>query len=213
MTLDDRVKAYLKEIGAVPLLQPEEELALAQAAQQGDAGARQRLCEANLRLVVSVAKRYAGRGLPFLDLIQEGNLGLMKAVEKFEPQRGFKFSTYATWWIRQAITRAHCGPGTHHPHPGASGGEHQPGQKDLLGTAASERPEPTPAEIAVRLSIEPDRVSQLLQLSRNRSAWRPRWGGRGRPHRGLCPGRHAGVPADEAGRQMLHRSWCRCWPA
>ena len=106
VTLDDPVRAYLKEIGAVPLLSADEEAALASAAREGDAEARRRLCEANLRLVVSVAKRYAGRGLPFLDLIQEGNLGLMKAAEKFEPERGFKFSTYATWWIRQSITRA-----------------------------------------------------------------------------------------------------------
>ena len=103
VTLDDPVRAYLKEIGAVPLLSAGEEAALASAAREGDANARRRLCEANLRLVVSVAKRYAGRGLPFLDLIQEGNLGLMKAAEKFEPERGFKFSTYATWWIRQSI--------------------------------------------------------------------------------------------------------------
>ena len=106
VALDDPVKAYLKEIGRVPLLTMEQELELARAAQAGDADARRKLSEANLRLVVSVAKRYAGRGLPFLDLIQEGNLGLMKAAEKFEPERGFKFSTYATWWIRQAITRA-----------------------------------------------------------------------------------------------------------
>ena len=106
VALDDPVKTYLKEIGRVPLLSAEEEAALARAAQAGDEDARRRLSEANLRLVVSVAKRYAGRGLPFLDLIQEGNLGLMKAAEKFEPDRGFKFSTYATWWIRQSITRA-----------------------------------------------------------------------------------------------------------
>ena len=106
VALDDPVKAYLKEIGRVPLLTMEQELELARAAQAGDADARRKLSEANLRLVVSVAKRYVGRGLPFLDLIQEGNLGLMKAAEKFEPERGFKFSTYATWWIRQAITRA-----------------------------------------------------------------------------------------------------------
>ena len=106
VALDDPVKAYLKEIGRVPLLSAEEERALARAAKAGDMEARQKLSEANLRLVVSVAKRYAGRGLPFLDLIQEGNLGLMKAAEKFEPDKGFKFSTYATWWIRQAITRA-----------------------------------------------------------------------------------------------------------
>lgn len=106
VALDDPVKAYLKEIGRVPLLTAEQEAALARAAQAGDEDARRKLSEANLRLVVSVAKRYAGRGLPFLDLIQEGNLGLMKAAEKFEPERGFKFSTYATWWIRQSITRA-----------------------------------------------------------------------------------------------------------
>ena len=106
VALDDPVKTYLKEIGRVPLLSAEEEASLARAAQAGDEDARRRLSEANLRLVVSVAKRYAGRGLPFLDLIQEGNLGLMKAAEKFEPDRGFKFSTYATWWIRQSITRA-----------------------------------------------------------------------------------------------------------
>ena len=106
MALDDPVKTYLKEIGRVPLLSAEEEAALARAAQAGDEDARRRLSEANLRLVVSVAKRYVGRGMLFLDLIQEGNLGLMKAAEKFEPDRGFKFSTYATWWIRQSITRA-----------------------------------------------------------------------------------------------------------
>ena len=106
VAIDDPVKVYLKEIGRVPLLAAEEEAVLARAAQAGDEDARRKLSEANLRLVVSVAKRYAGRGLPFLDLIQEGNLGLMKAAEKFEPERGFKFSTYATWWIRQAITRA-----------------------------------------------------------------------------------------------------------
>ena len=106
VALDDPVKAYLKEIGQVPLLSAEEEQTLARAARAGDADARRRLSEANLRLVVSVAKRYAGRGLPFLDLIQEGNLGLIKAVEKFDYTKGYKFSTYATWWIRQAITRA-----------------------------------------------------------------------------------------------------------
>ena len=106
VALDDPVHTYLKEIGRVPLLTAQQEADLARAAQAGDADARRALSEANLRLVVSVAKRYAGRGLPFLDLIQEGNLGLMKAAEKFEPERGFKFSTYATWWIRQAITRA-----------------------------------------------------------------------------------------------------------
>ncbi len=104
--MDDPVKAYLKEIGQVPLLTTEEEIALAQRMNEGDIEAKKRLSEANLRLVVSIAKRYMGRGLQFLDLIQEGNLGLIKAVEKFDYTKGFKFSTYATWWIRQAITRA-----------------------------------------------------------------------------------------------------------
>jgi len=106
ISMDDPVKMYLKDIGKVPLLQPEEETELAKRMMEGDENAKQLLSEANLRLVVSIAKRYMGRGMHFLDLIQEGNLGLMKAVEKFDYQKGFKFSTYATWWIRQAITRA-----------------------------------------------------------------------------------------------------------
>ncbi len=105
-SIDDPVKVYLKEIGRVPLLTPEEEIDLAMRIADDDAQAKQRLAEANLRLVVSIAKRYVGRGMQFLDLIQEGNLGLIKAVEKFDYTKGFKFSTYATWWIRQAITRA-----------------------------------------------------------------------------------------------------------
>ena len=104
--LDDPVKMYLKDIGQVPLLTTDEELELAQKMSEGQDAAKKRLSEANLRLVVSIAKRYVGRGMLFLDLIQEGNLGLMKAVEKFDYQKGFKFSTYATWWIRQSITRA-----------------------------------------------------------------------------------------------------------
>ncbi len=106
IAIDDPVKIYLKEIGRVPLLSPSEEIELAQRMQAGDTNAKKRLAEANLRLVVSIAKRYGGRGMSFLDLIQEGNLGLIKAVEKFDYTKGFKFSTYATWWIRQSITRA-----------------------------------------------------------------------------------------------------------
>ncbi len=106
VSIDDPVRMYLKEIGKVPLLTAEEEIELAKRMEKGDAEAKRRLAEANLRLVVSIAKRYVGRGMLFLDLIQEGNLGLIKAVEKFDFRRGFKFSTYATWWIRQAITRA-----------------------------------------------------------------------------------------------------------
>jgi len=106
MAIDDPVRMYLKEIGKVPLLSADEELDLAIRMENGDEYAKQKLCEANLRLVVSIAKRYVGRGMQFLDLIQEGNLGLIKAVEKFDYTKGFKFSTYATWWIRQAITRS-----------------------------------------------------------------------------------------------------------
>ena len=106
MNLDDPVKLYLREIGRVPLLSSEEEIELAIKISEGDEQAKQRLTEANLRLVVSIAKKYVGRGMYFLDLIQEGNVGLIKAVDKFDYQKGFKFSTYATWWIRQAITRA-----------------------------------------------------------------------------------------------------------
>lgn len=106
IALDDPVRMYLKEIGRVPLLDSEEEVELAKRVEAGDEAAKRRLAEANLRLVVSIAKRYVGRGMLFLDLIQEGNLGLIKAVEKFDYRKGFKFSTYATWWIRQAITRA-----------------------------------------------------------------------------------------------------------
>lgn len=103
---DDSVRLYLREIGKIPLLNPQEELALAQQVVAGDKKAKDKMAEANMRLVVSIAKRYSGRGLDFLDLIQEGNTGLLRAVEKFDPDKGFKFSTYATWWIRQAITRA-----------------------------------------------------------------------------------------------------------
>ena len=106
IAIDDPVRMYLKEIGKVPLLSSEEEIQLATKIEQGDERAKKKLAEANLRLVVSIAKRYVGRGMLFLDLIQEGNLGLIKAVEKFDYRKGFKFSTYATWWIRQAITRA-----------------------------------------------------------------------------------------------------------
>ena len=103
---DDSVRLYLREIGKIPLLSPEEEQELAKKIVEGDKKAKDKMVEANMRLVVSIAKRYSGRGLDFLDLIQEGNTGLLRAVEKFDPEKGFKFSTYATWWIRQAITRA-----------------------------------------------------------------------------------------------------------
>ena len=106
VAVDDPVRMYLKEIGKVPLLTADEEVELAKRMEAGDEYAKQKLCEANLRLVVSIAKKYVGRGMLFLDLIQEGNLGLIKAVDKFDYTKGYKFSTYATWWIRQAITRS-----------------------------------------------------------------------------------------------------------
>ena len=206
VTLDDPVKAYLKEIGAVPLLSAEEEVALAAAAREGDADARRRLCEANLRLVVSVAKRYAGRGLPFLDLIQEGNLGLMKAAEKFEPARGFKFSTYATWWIRQSITRAIADQGRTiriPVHLVESINRVKKTASDLLHQNGRE---PTPAEIAVRLDMEPERVSQLLQLSQEPVSLEAPVGEEEDARvEDFVRDDTAGVPADEAGRQMLHR--------
>ena len=206
VTLDDPVRAYLKEIGAVPLLSAEEEAALASAAREGDAGARRRLCEANLRLVVSVAKRYAGRGLPFLDLIQEGNLGLMKAAEKFEPERGFKFSTYATWWIRQSITRAIADQGRTiriPVHLVESINRVKKTASDLLHQNGRE---PTPAEIAVRLDMEPERVSQLLQLSQEPVSLEAPVGEEEDARvEDFVRDDTAGVPADEAGRQMLHR--------
>ena len=122
--IEDPVRMYLKEIGKVPLLSADEEIELAKRMEEGDEEAKKRLAEANLRLVVSIAKRYVGRGMLFLDLIQEGNLGLIKAVEKFDYRKGYKFSTYATWWIRQAITRAIADQGAYHPHPGAHGGKY-----------------------------------------------------------------------------------------
>ena len=204
--VDDPVRAYLKEIGAVPLLSAEEEAALASAAREGDAEARRRLCEANLRLVVSVAKRYAGRGLPFLDLIQEGNLGLMKAAEKFEPERGFKFSTYATWWIRQSITRAIADQGRTiriPVHLVESINRVKKTASDLLHQNGRE---PTPAEIAVRLDMEPERVSQLLQLSQEPVSLEAPVGEEEDARvEDFVRDDTAGVPADEAGRQMLHR--------
>ena len=165
VALDDPVKAYLKEIGQVPLLSAEEEQTLARAARAGDADARRRLSETNLRLVVSVAKRYAGRGLPFLDLIQEGNLGLMKAAEKFEPDRGFKFSTYATWWIRQSITRAIADQGRTIRIP-VHLVEHINRVRKTAGELLRKNGrEPTAEEIAARVDMPKEKVAELLQLS------------------------------------------------
>ena len=206
VALDDPVKAYLKEIGQVPLLSAEEEQTLARAARAGDADARRRLSEANLRLVVSVAKRYAGRGLPFLDLIQEGNLGLMKAAEKFEPDRGFKFSTYATWWIRQSITRAIADQGRTIRIP-VHLVEHINRVRKTAGELLRKNGrEPTAEEIAVRLEMEPDRVRELLQLAQEPVSLETPVGEEEDAHlEDFIQDEGAGVPVDEAGRQLLRR--------
>lgn len=206
VALDDPVKAYLKEIGQVPLLSAEEEQTLARAARAGDADARRRLSEANLRLVVSVAKRYAGRGLPFLDLIQEGNLGLMKAAEKFEPDRGFKFSTYATWWIRQSITRAIADQGRTIRIP-VHLVEHINRVRKTAGELLRKNGrEPTAEEIAVRLEMEPDRVRELLQLAQEPVSLETPVGEEEDAHlEDFIQDEEAGIPVDEAGRQLLRR--------
>ena len=206
VALDDPVKAYLKEIGQVPLLSAEEEQTLARAARAGDADARRRLSEANLRLVVSVAKRYAGRGLPFLDLIQEGNLGLMKAAEKFEPDRGFKFSTYATWWIRQSITRAIADQGRTIRIP-VHLVEHINRVRKTAGELLRKNGREPPAEeIAVRLEMEPDRVRELLQLAQEPVSLETPVGEEEDAHlEDFIQDEEAGIPVDEAGRQLLRR--------
>ena len=206
VALDDPVKAYLKEIGRVPLLTMEQELELARAAQAGDADARRKLSEANLRLVVSVAKRYAGRGLPFLDRIQEGNLGLMKAAEKFEPDRGFRFSTYATWWIRQSITRAIADQGRVIRIPVHLVESINRVKKTTGELLRKNGREPTAEEIAVRLDMEPDRVRELLQLAQDPISLETPVGEEEDAHlEDFIQDEEAGVPVDEAGRELLRR--------
>ena len=206
VALDDPVKTYLKEIGRVPLLSADEEAELARAAQAGDEEARRRLSEANLRLVVSVAKRYAGRGLPFLDLIQEGNLGLMKAAEKFEPDRGFKFSTYATWWIRQSITRAIADQGRTIRIPVHLVESINRVKKTAGELLRKNGREPTAEEIAAQLEMEPARVRELLQLAQEPVSLETPVGEEADAHlEDFIQDEEAGVPVDEAGRQLLRR--------
>ena len=165
--LDDPVKMYLKDIGRVPLLTAAEDVDLARRMQEDDAAAKKRLSEANLRLVVSIAKRYVGRGMLFLDLIQEGNLGLMKAVEKFDYQKGFKFSTYATWWIRQSITRAIADQARTiriPVHMVETINKLTRVQRVLLQEFGRE---PTPAEIAEKMGVSEERVVEIQKIAQD----------------------------------------------
>ncbi|MEF9942303.1 MAG: RNA polymerase sigma factor RpoD [Lachnospiraceae bacterium] len=165
ISIEDPVRMYLKEIGKVPLLNADEEVELAKRMGEGDEEAKKRLAEANLRLVVSIAKRYVGRGMLFLDLIQEGNLGLIKAVEKFDYQKGFKFSTYATWWIRQAITRAIADQARTiriPVHMVETINKLIRVSRQLLQELGRE---PTPEEIAVELDMPVERVREILKIS------------------------------------------------
>ena len=165
VSIEDPVRMYLKVIGKVPLLSAEEEIELAKKMEQGDENAKKRLAEANLRLVVSIAKRYVGRGMLFLDLIQEGNLGLIKAVEKFDYRKGYKFSTYATWWIRQAITRAIADQARTiriPVHMVETINKLIRVSRQLLQELGRE---PTPEEIAEEMDMPVDRVREILKIS------------------------------------------------
>ena len=165
VSIEDPVRMYLKEIGKVPLLSAEEEIELAQRMEAGDEEAKKKLAEANLRLVVSIAKRYVGRGMLFLDLIQEGNLGLIKAVEKFDYRKGYKFSTYATWWIRQAITRAIADQARTiriPVHMVETINKLIRVSRQLLQELGRE---PSPEEIAVEMNMPVDRVREILKIS------------------------------------------------
>ncbi|MCL4517141.1 MAG: RNA polymerase sigma factor RpoD, partial [Firmicutes bacterium] len=165
ISLDDPVRMYLKEIGRVPLLTAEEEIEFARRIEQGDEKAKRRLAEANLRLVVSIAKRYVGRGMLFLDLIQEGNLGLIKAVEKFDYRKGYKFSTYATWWIRQAITRAIADQARTiriPVHMVETINKLIRVERQLLQEMGRA---PTPEEIAAEMELSVERVREILKIA------------------------------------------------
>lgn len=167
INLDDPVKMYLKDIGEVPLLSADDEIELAKRIQEGDEEAKKKLSEANLRLVVSIAKRYVGRGMLFLDLIQEGNIGLMKAVEKFDYEKGFKFSTYATWWIRQAITRAIADQARTiriPVHMVETINKLTRVSRVLLQTLGRE---PTPAEIAAEMGVSEERVREIQKIAQD----------------------------------------------
>ncbi|MBR0480078.1 RNA polymerase sigma factor RpoD [Candidatus Saccharibacteria bacterium] len=164
---DDSVRLYLREIGKIPLLTPEEEADLAKRIVKGDKAAKDKMVEANMRLVVSIAKRYGGRGLDFLDLIQEGNTGLLRAVEKFDPDKGFKFSTYATWWVRQAITRAIADQARTIRIPVHMVETINKVLRTTRKLTAELNREPTNEEIAKELGLEPDKIDYVMRIKQD----------------------------------------------
>lgn len=204
VTIDDPVKVYLKEIGRVPLLSSEEEIELAIRIADGDVKAKQRLSEANLRLVVSIAKRYLGRGMQFLDLIQEGNLGLIKAVEKFDYTKGFKFSTYATWWIRQAITRAIADQARTiriPVHMVETINKVKKVQSQLLHQNGHE---PSAEEIAAEIDMPVDKVREIMRVAQEPVSLETPIGEEEDSHLGdFIPDNEAPAPADAASHTML----------
>lgn len=207
VAIDDPVKVYLKEIGRVPLLTPDEEVQLALAIQNGGKEgerAKQRLSEANLRLVVSIAKRYVGRGMQFLDLIQEGNLGLIKAVEKFDHTKGFKFSTYATWWIRQAITRAIADQARTIRIPVHMVETINKVKKVSSQLLHENGHEPSAEEIAERLDMPVDKVREIMRVAQEPVSLETPIGEEEDSHLGdFIPDDDAPVPAEAASQTLL----------
>ena len=203
-TIDDPVKVYLKEIGRVPLLTPEEEIELAIRIADDDKKAKQRLAEANLRLVVSIAKRYVGRGMHFLDLIQEGNLGLIKAVDKFDYTKGFKFSTYATWWIRQAITRAIADQARTIRIPVHMVETINKVKKTNSQLLHENGRDPTAEEIAQRLDMPVEKVREILRVAQEPVSLETPIGEEEDSHLGdFIPDDDAPAPADAASMMLL----------
>ncbi|MGX7314390.1 RNA polymerase sigma factor RpoD [Enterococcus cecorum] len=202
--INDPVRMYLKEIGRVPLLTADEEVSLALKIEQGDQEAKQRLAEANLRLVVSIAKRYVGRGMQFLDLIQEGNMGLMKAVEKFDYRKGFKFSTYATWWIRQAITRAIADQARTiriPVHMVETINKLIRIQRQLLQELGKE---PTPEQIAEKMEMPTEKVREILKIAQEPVSLETPIGEEDDSHLGdFIEDQEATSPAEHAAYELL----------
>ncbi|HAR87836.1 MAG TPA: RNA polymerase sigma factor RpoD [Ruminococcaceae bacterium] len=204
VAIDDPVKVYLKEIGRVPLLSPEEEIDLAIKIADSNTEAKKRLCQANLRLVVSIAKRYLGRGMLFLDLIQEGNLGLLKAVDKFDYTKGFKFSTYATWWIRQAITRAIADQGRTIRIPVHMVETINKVKKVSSQLLHQNGHEPTADEIASEIDMPVDKVRDIMRVAQEPVSLETPIGEEEDSHLGdFIPDDDAPAPADAASHTLL----------